>query len=159
MILRSQAGESELSDLNLVVFGQSKHDEEAECGFPIHYLGSFSDDLSLRILYAAADVFVLPSRLDNLPNTGLEAHACGTPVVAFGCTGMVDIVDDRVTGYLAEPFDPSSLAVGIRWVFEDSDRRKGLLLLLGYVPSSYGIQLKLLVLMLKSTKLHYKGSW
>ena len=65
---------------------------------------------------------MLPSRQDNLPNTGLEAHACGTPVVAFKTGGLPDIVDDRVTGALAEPFEPASLAACIRWVLEDEQR-------------------------------------
>jgi glycosyltransferase involved in cell wall biosynthesis len=64
-------------------------------------------------------VFVIPSRQDNLPNTGLEAHACGTPVVAFATGGLVDIIDPEITGSLAEPFDPISLAAAIRWVLED----------------------------------------
>ena len=51
--------------------------------------------------YSAADAFVIPSLQDNLPNTGLEAHACGTPVIAFNACGLPDIVDDRVTGALA----------------------------------------------------------
>jgi glycosyltransferase involved in cell wall biosynthesis len=69
---------------------------------------------------------VVPSRHDNLPNTGLEAHACGTPVVAFKTGGLPDIVDDRVTGALAEPFEPASLAAAIRWVLEDPLRRRAL---------------------------------
>jgi nucleoside-diphosphate-sugar epimerase len=91
--------------------------------FPVHYTGHLHDDLSLRALYSAADAFVLPSRQDNLPNTGLEAHACGTPVVAFNTGGLPDIVADRVTGALAEPFEPASLAAAIRWVLEDPPRR------------------------------------
>jgi len=69
---------------------------------------------------------VIPSRQDNLPNTGLEAHACGTPVVAFRTGGLVDIVEDRITGALAEPFDPASLAKAIGWVLEDPQRRRQL---------------------------------
>lgn len=69
---------------------------------------------------------MIPFRQDNLPNTGLEAHACGTPVVAFNTGGLPDIVDDRVTGALAEPFEPASLAAGIRWVLEDPQRRQQL---------------------------------
>jgi glycosyltransferase involved in cell wall biosynthesis len=61
-----------------------------------------------------------------LPNTGLEAHASGTPVVAFNTGGLADIVADRLTGALAVPFDPSSLAVAIRWVLEDPQRRRAL---------------------------------
>ena len=69
---------------------------------------------------------VIPSRQDNLPNTGLEAHACGLPVVGFCIGGLPDIVDDRVTGALAEPFEPLSMARAIQWVLEDPDRLAGL---------------------------------
>ena len=124
--LRSQVVGTPLEQLELVVFGQSRPAQPPDLGFPIHYSGQLHDDLTLRLLYAAADVFVIPSRQDNLPNTGLEAHACGTPVVAFATGGLVDIVDDRVTGALAEPFDPLSLAAAIRWVLEDPQRRRQL---------------------------------
>ena len=68
------------------------------------------DDLSLRILYSAADAFVIPSRQTIFPNTALEAHACGTPVIAFNIGGLPDIVDDRVTGaLLTSRFSISSL--------------------------------------------------
>ena len=121
--MRCQVAGTPLEPLELVVFGQSRPPQPPDLGFPIHYSGLLQDDLSLRLLYAAADVFVIPSRQDNLPNTGLEAHACGTPVVAFATGGLVDIVDDRVTGVLAEPFDSLSLAAAIRWVLEDPQRR------------------------------------
>lgn len=92
----------------------------------IHFAGHLHDDLSLRVLYSAADVFVLPSRQDNLPNTGVEALACGTPVVAFGVCGLPDVVTHQRTGYLAKPFDPEDLAAGIQWVLSDDARRKEL---------------------------------
>lgn len=125
-ILRPQVAGTPLEQLELVVFGQSRPAQPPALGFPIHYSGRMHDDLSLRLLYAAADVFVIPSLQDNLPNTGLEAHACGTPVVAFRTGGLVDIVDDRITGALAEPFDPASLAAAIRWVLEDRQRQSQL---------------------------------
>jgi len=71
-------------------------------------------------------VLVIPSRQDNLPNTGLEAHACGTPVVAFNTGGLPDIVEDEETGALAEPLDPCSLAVKIAWIMENSQRKQQL---------------------------------
>jgi glycosyltransferase involved in cell wall biosynthesis len=121
--LRRQVAGTPLEQLELVVFGQSRAAHPPKHGFAIHYSGTLHDDLSLRLLYAAADVFVIPSRQDNLPNTGLEAHACGTPVVAFATGGLVDIVDHHTTGALAQPFDPTSLAAAIRWVLEDPGRR------------------------------------
>jgi glycosyltransferase involved in cell wall biosynthesis len=122
-LLRTEPG---LQSLQLVVFGQREPQSPSQLGFPIHYTGHLHDDLSLRTLYSATDAMVIPSRQDNLPNTGLEAHACGTPVVAFNTGGLPDIVADRVTGALAEPFEPASLAEAIRWVLEDPQRRQQL---------------------------------
>jgi glycosyltransferase involved in cell wall biosynthesis len=73
--------------------------------------------------YCAADVFVAPSRQDNLPNTAIEAQACGTPVVAFDIGGLPDIVVHRESGWLAKAFDTADLAAGIQWVIEDAGRR------------------------------------
>ena len=115
--------ESSLQNLQIVVFGQLAPELPQQLGFPVHYTGHLHDDLSLCVLYSATDVFVIPSRQDNLPNTGLESHSCGTPVVAFNTGGMSDIIDDRVTGVLADPFEPASFASAIRWVLDDDSRR------------------------------------
>jgi glycosyltransferase involved in cell wall biosynthesis len=115
----------ELQGLEVVIFGQSAPKVPLVLGFPVHYAGHLYDDISLRLFYCAADALVIPSRLDNLPNTGLEAHACGCPVVAFDTCGLADVVKHRKTGYLARAFDTFDLAVGIRWVL-DAQRNAGL---------------------------------
>lgn len=102
--------------MELVVFGQRAPQSPPNLGFPIHYTGHLHDDLSLHALYSAADVMVIPSRQDNLPNTGVEAQACARPVVAFDTGGLSDIVDHQHTGYLAKAFDTEDLAHGIAWV-------------------------------------------
>lgn len=113
--------EGEISGLELVVFGQMAPKEPDDSGFPIHYAGFLHDDISLRLLYSAANAMVLSSRQDNLPNTGLEAQACGTPVVAFDVGGMPNIVRHKKTGYLAKPFDVIELAEGIKWTLKQED--------------------------------------
>jgi glycosyltransferase involved in cell wall biosynthesis len=110
-------------DLRLVVFGEEQPAEPLDVGFAVHYAGVLRDDERLRLHYAAADVMVVPSRLDNLPQTATEAMACGTPVVAFRIGGLPDIVEHCRTGYLAEPLDTASLATGIAWVLQDHARR------------------------------------
>jgi len=80
------------------------------------------DDEGLRSYYSAADVMIVPSRIDNLPQTAVEAMTCGTPVVAFRTGGLPDIVQDRVNGRLAAPFSPESLATSISWVLETPER-------------------------------------
>ena len=111
----------ELSELQLLVFGQLPPRDEPDIGFPIHYTGHLHDELSLRILYSAADLLVIPSRQDNLPNTGVEALACATPVVAFDTCGLPDIVDHKKNGYLATAFDTGDLAAGIKWVLNNDN--------------------------------------
>ncbi len=111
---------------HLVVFGASEPADQPDLGFPATYVGSLHDDLSLSLLYSAADVFVAPSRQDNFPNTVLEALACGVPCVAFDIGGMPDLIAHQQTGYLARPFDEADLAHGISWVLQDELRRRAL---------------------------------
>ncbi|MCP5272937.1 MAG: glycosyltransferase [Burkholderiaceae bacterium] len=104
--------------LELAVFGQGPPRQPPVLSHPVHWLGRLQDDASLRLCYAAADAFVLPSRQDNLPNTGVEALACGTPVVAFDVGGLPDLVDPGRTGHLARPGDTDDLARGIAWALD-----------------------------------------
>ena len=115
-----------LPGLQLIVFGQLPPCTPRNLGFPIHYTGHLHDDLSLRALYSAADAVVVPSRQENLVQTAVEAHACGTPVIAFDTSGLRDIVTHRQTGYLAAAFDPRDMAQGIQWVIEDAARHAAL---------------------------------
>ena len=116
----SQAGWQD--KLELVIFGASRPHHPPELGFKSHYLGTLSDDLSLSLVYSAADLFVLPSIEDNLPNTILEAIACGTPGVAFDIGGMSDMIDHEENGYLAKPYKIEDLAQGIAWVLGNQER-------------------------------------
>lgn len=113
---------SDVSGLELMVFGEWRTGDVALPKFPVHHMGHFHDDVSLRLLYSAADAMVIPSRQDNLPNVGLEALACATPVIAFDTCGLPDVVVDRETGWLADAFDIDQLVEGIQWVLGD-DRR------------------------------------
>lgn len=105
-----------------VIFGQSKPENIPDIGMPIYWMGHLNDDISLALLYSAVDVVVVPSRQENLPQTGTEAQACGCPVVAFNCTGLPDVVEHKKTGYLAEAYSVTDLATGINWVVEDDER-------------------------------------
>lgn len=100
----------------LVVVGQSEPEKPPELGFPVHFTGHISNDDKLRELYCAVDMVVIPSKQDNLPNMGVEALACGRPVVAFDTCGLPDLVKHRKTGYLAKAFDTQDLANGMAWV-------------------------------------------
>jgi len=116
----------QIPGLELVVFGQLTPQDSDDLGFPIHYMGHLHDDVSLILLYSAANAMVIPSRQDNLPNTGVESFACGTPVVGFRVCGLPDIVEHQKTGYLANAFDTIDLASGLQWVLEDPARNASL---------------------------------
>ncbi|MFC5300302.1 glycosyltransferase [Azospira restricta] len=109
-----------------VAFGASQPSPPPELPLPVRWLGRIQDDFSLALLYNAADVTVVPSRQENLPQVATEAQACGCPVLAFDCTGLPDAVLHRHTGYLARPYDPDDLAEGLRWLLDDEDRRRSL---------------------------------
>ncbi|GHZ48431.1 TPA: glycosyltransferase family 4 protein [Vibrio cholerae] len=113
-----QALEHLPSEYELVVFGSSRPKVPQRFKQKAHYLGHLHDDVSLRVLYSAADVMVVPSLQEAFGQTASESMACGTPVVAFGTTGLLDIVDHRLNGYLAQPYDTQDLANGIDWVIQ-----------------------------------------
>jgi glycosyltransferase involved in cell wall biosynthesis len=106
----------------VIVFGTSESKQQSLSGFPVQHIPPLQRDEDLAALYSAADVFVAPSLQDNLPNTVMEALACGTPCVAFDIGGMPDLIEHRKNGYLATPRDNESLARGIAWVLEDLSR-------------------------------------
>jgi glycosyltransferase involved in cell wall biosynthesis len=111
-------------NIELTVFGCSEPRNVPALPHPVHYLGRLQDDISLRVLYSAADVMVAPSRQENLSNTIMESMACGTPVVAFDIGGNGDMVEHQRNGYLARPFDSIDLACGIDYCLNKENTKR-----------------------------------
>lgn len=86
-------------------------------------IGRIENPRLMSFLYSAADIFVLPTRADNLPNVLVEAMACGTPCVSFRIGGVPDIVRHGETGLLAEPDDVSSLRQCLLTLLQDYEMR------------------------------------
>ena len=86
-----------------------------------HWLGKCNDEQIVEA-YAAADIALVPSRQDNLPQTATEAIACGVPVIAFNAGGLPDIVHSKQTGYLADAKDSQDFALGIYTLLRDKNR-------------------------------------
>ncbi|MFD1601608.1 glycosyltransferase family 4 protein [Flavobacterium artemisiae] len=112
------------NDVEFVIFGSSEPKDKPPFSMKTHYLGQLTDDVSLVSLYSAVDVMVVPSLQETLPQSATESMACGTPVVSFAHTGLLDIIEHKKTGYLAKTLDTRDLASGIEWVLETSDYEK-----------------------------------
>lgn len=104
-------------DLILISIGRGR--PALETGLRHRHLGQINEDRLLSLVYSAADVFVIPSRSDNLPNTVLEAHACGTPVIGFDAGGIGELISPGFTGLLAPAGDVDALRAAILRALED----------------------------------------
>ena len=114
------------NDFEVVVFGAHESELTTDLSIPIRCVGFVGNTEQLVSLYSMANVMVVPSLSETFGQTASEALACGTPVVAFRCTGIQEVVDHQVNGYLAKPFEPEDLASGILWCLENNvDNRLG----------------------------------
>lgn len=84
-------------------------------------LGFIRDNDKISAAYRAADVLLLPSLEDNLPNTMLEAFANGTPVISFKVGGMVEHIETRVNGMLVNEINSEALKQTIIEFFNKKD--------------------------------------
>lgn len=99
--------------VELLVVGQTAPSTPVNTGIPTRFLGVLKDDESMQQVYSAADVTVLPSLQENLPNSIMESMACGTPVAAFDVGGVPDLVEHKATGWLTKSCDSADLAAGL----------------------------------------------
>ena len=113
-------------NVELIVIGQLKKEGYEDVPYKVHLPGYINDEKLMVDYYNASDVFVLPSLEENLPNTIMEAMACGTPSVAFNVGGIPDLIDHQQNGYLADYCNVEDFANGIKWVLEDQDRYQSL---------------------------------
>jgi glycosyltransferase involved in cell wall biosynthesis len=116
---RMAVQDSSLKD-NTAIAVLGGHSEEVAdlLPLPVFPLGYVSDESKIVKVYNAADVFVLPSLEDNLPNTIMEAMACGVPCVGFNIGGIPEMIGHLKSGYVAKAADADDLARGIKWVLD-----------------------------------------
>lgn len=111
-----------LADTVVAILGGHSEECVPQLPFPAYPLGYVNDERRITDVYNAADVYVLPSLEDNLPNTIMEAMACGVPCVGFRTGGIPEMIDHNKTGYVAEYMSSDDLANGLAWVLRDADR-------------------------------------
>ena len=113
-------------DLLLVTVGSAQATLKEEHRVPLQNLGLIRDERSLATCFSAADLYVGPSLHGTFGLVFMEAMACGTPVVAFDCTAVPEVVRHLDTGYLAKNKDVEDLTHGIRRLLDDDAERERL---------------------------------
>lgn len=102
----------------LVVVGGKTEDISSLMPVEVIPISYVSDPLQMVQLYNAVDAYVTPSLQDNLPNTIMEALACGTPCVGFRVGGIPEMIDHQQNGYVATYRDAQDFAEGIVWTLQ-----------------------------------------
>ena len=111
----------QLADAAVVILGGHAEEVVSQLSLEAYPLGYVNEEQRIVDVYHAADVFVLPSLSENLPNTIMEAMACGVPCVGFKVGGIPEEIDHRRNGYVAEYRSAEDLARGIRWILTEAD--------------------------------------
>jgi glycosyltransferase involved in cell wall biosynthesis len=111
------------TELTLLTFGNRGEEIAKQVGIEVISLGYLNSDRLKSIAYSAADLFIFPTRADNLPLTLQESIACGTPIVSFEIGGVPDLVRPGITGYLAPPRDIQTFCDAIIKLLADQPLR------------------------------------
>lgn len=104
----------------LVVFGDAPGKAPRLMDVPIIERGVIEDEATLVDLYRSADLLVLPSRQENLPNMLSEAMSCAVACAAFAVGGIPEQLIHRETGVVAKACEPEALAAEITAVLKDT---------------------------------------
>ncbi|MFD2937216.1 glycosyltransferase family 4 protein [Spirosoma flavum] len=100
----------------ILIFGKGRSYLFDELPYTVRHLGLLITEEDIIAAYNSADAMVVPSLEDNLPNTVIEALACGTPVVGFRTGGIPEMIDHQQNGYLADVGSAQELADGIAFI-------------------------------------------
>lgn len=119
MLIREQPA---LRDrIAIICTGRGTEQIEGEMPVDIFPIGYVTEPQRMAQVYNAADMLCIPSLQDNLPNTIVEAKACGVPTVGFAVGGIPQMISHLHDGYLARPQDAADLAAGVRWLLTEAD--------------------------------------
>jgi glycosyltransferase involved in cell wall biosynthesis len=118
--------ESLKAEIILLTMGYCGDTISNSVGIPSVNLGYVNNDRIKSIAFSAADLFIFPTRADNLPLVLQESLACATPIVSFNIGGVPDMVRPDITGYLAEPENTQGLSNGIIKLLEDTKLRESM---------------------------------
>ena len=107
--------------LGVVILGKESNLYESLFPFPIYSMNYVNSEKELADIYNAVDLYVTPSLQDNLPNTIMEAMACGIPCVGFNVGGIPEMIDHLHNGYVADYKSAEDFANGIHWALSEGE--------------------------------------
>lgn len=110
--------------IGVVVFGKQSSQLKELIPFPVYALDFVIEEKELVDIYNSVDLFVTPSLEENLPNTIMEAMACGVPCVGFNIGGIPEMIDHLHNGYVAEYKSSQDFAKGISWALTETEYPK-----------------------------------
>lgn len=117
--------EGAAEDTVAVFFGQQvAPDLFVGLRFPHIACGTITSQSELHNLLAHSDVILSTSLYETLGGTLIEGMSAGAVPVSFGEGGQVDIIDHKVTGYIAEYCNPRDVAEGIKWALASGLNRE-----------------------------------
>ena len=107
--------------LGVVILGKHSEVYQSLFPFPIYAMDYVHAEKELVDIYNIADLYVTPSLQDNLPNTIMEAMACGIPCVGFNVGGIPEMIDHLHNGYVADYKSAEDFANGIHWALSEGE--------------------------------------
>ena len=106
--------------IGIVLYGSDSDQLKDRFTLPTYSLGYIRNEKDIIKLYNAVDLFALPSLEENLPNSIMEAMACGVPCVGFDIGGIPELIDHLHNGYIAKYKSSTDLAQGLKWALENN---------------------------------------
>ena len=112
----------ELKDrIGIAIYGKQSEQIVPLLPFETYDLKYISSEKELVNVYNAIDLYATPSLEENLPNTIMEAMACGVPCVGFNVGGIPEMIDHLHNGYVAEYKSAEDFANGIYWTLTEGE--------------------------------------
>ena len=113
---------------NVVALVIGSHSTELARTLPVpsFFTGYLASEYAMANALNCADVHIVPSLIDNLPQTATEAQSCGIPTIAFTVGGLSDAIAHELTGYLVQPYDLSEMCQSLSALILNPDLRSNM---------------------------------
>lgn len=108
-------------DTALFILGGAAEEFRATFDIPVFTTPYTYEVDTIVNIYNAAQLFVLPSVSENLPNTIMEALSCGIPCLGFRVGGIPEMIDHGKNGYVAAAKDANDLCEGLHQMLDESN--------------------------------------